>query len=408
MLKAWRLIINPNNTDLLVCVDDPMASVRNEDQETPEWRRRTANLLNRTAPFDSSTAIYFVAEGLSSDKKEEEGDLTTISGTLTGEEARSFYEEVVSNGPNQAVASSGQSVMGRARKGEGRLSRKRRATSRQRQLPTKKRGFVSQTTANPSRLPSQSQLFRFAQEGSLEELRAAIEVGQFDVDTVDSFNWSLLMCAASAGHTEVVHWLLRQGAQWRGVMDQKGNDAPWLARLSGHESVARLIEEFNPRQESSEAPSSTRSEPFYCEICKQTVSTSAKSSHDVSTVHQFSCQHTPHASNYIIPHSNRGFQMMVRGGWDPGKGLGSDGQGRQFPVKTVLKQDRYGLGVPSSSSRHPRVTHFSAHDVRAVKRRKGRRQQEEDKPRNSKRERARALEKKRGWEIRLRRYMDTD
>ena len=85
--------------------------------------------------------------------------------------------------------------------------------------------------------------------------------------------------------------------------------------------------------------------------------------------------------------------MMVRSGWVPSKEFGSEGQRRQFPVKTVSKQDRYGLGVPSSSSRHSRVTHFSAHDIRAVRRRKGRRQQEEDKPRNSKRERARALEK---------------
>ena len=62
----------------------------------------------------------------------------------------------------------------------------------------------------------------------------------------------------------------------------------------------------------------------------------------------------------------------------PGKRLVSEGQGRQFLVKTVFKQDQYGLGVLSSSSRHPQVTHSSAHDVRAV-RRKGRRQQEEDK-----------------------------
>ena len=66
----------------------------------------------------------------------------------------------------------------------------------------------------------------------------------------------------------------------------------------------------------------------------------------------------------MIPEANRGFQMMVNTGWEK-KGLGPTGSGKLFPVKTVLKRDRTGLGFEGDQS-PARVTHFDANDVSSV------------------------------------------
>jgi hypothetical protein len=60
---------------------------------------------------------------------------------------------------------------------------------------------------------------------------------------------------------------------------------------------------------------------------------------------------------YGIPASNRGYQILVKGGWDREKGLGADGSGHKFPLKTVMKRDRAGLG--GSTKEKARVTHFT-------------------------------------------------
>jgi len=58
--------------------------------------------------------------------------------------------------------------------------------------------------------------------------------------------------------------------------------------------------------------------------------------------------------------------MLQGGGWDETSGLGPTGKGQKYPVKTVLKRDRCGLGCTASSSK-ARVTHFAANDNDAVK-----------------------------------------
>ena len=60
------------------------------------------------------------------------------------------------------------------------------------------------------------------------------------------------------------------------------------------------------------------------------------------------------------------FQMMVRNdNWDPDSGLGKDSEGKLYPVKTVLKRDRKGLG--EGEALKPKVTHFAPFDSASVK-----------------------------------------
>ena len=93
--------------------------------------------------------------------------------------------------------------------------------------------------------------------------------------------------------------------------------------------------------------------------------------------------------------------MLLREGWDPEGGLGSEQQGQQFPVKTVLKRDRLGFGIKGKDK--ARVTHFEAGDTAAI-----RRPSEEcfvDAKQLKKKDIVREAKQ---WELRMRQYLNTD
>ena len=48
--------------------------------------------------------------------------------------------------------------------------------------------------------------------------------------------------------------------------------------------------------------------------------------------------------------SNRGYDMLVRSGWE-GNGLGKDGTGMREPVEATAKEDRGGIGRPEPPRR---------------------------------------------------------
>ena len=54
----------------------------------------------------------------------------------------------------------------------------------------------------------------------------------------------------------------------------------------------------------------------------------------------------PPPSSLHLPPTNVGFRLLLRGGWDPQKGLGPTGGGTRTPPKTELKWDQRGLGCP--------------------------------------------------------------
>ncbi|XP_054109778.2 G patch domain and ankyrin repeat-containing protein 1 isoform X2 [Callithrix jacchus] len=139
----------------------------------------------------------------------------------------------------------------------------------------------------------------------------------------------------------------------------------------------------------------------YCETCDTHFQ---DSNHRTSTAHLLSLSQGPQPSNLPlgVPISSPGFKLLLRGGWEPGMGLGPRGEGRANPIPTVLKRDQEGLGYRSAPQ--PRVTHFPAWDTRAVAGR-------ERAPRVatlSRREESRREEKDRAWERDLRTYMNLE
>ena len=389
-----------------------------EGKEGRGWSAATAKMLNRTLPFDAHRAILLVREGkktghaTSESPWDDEESSSSLPETLSGAEAKRFYEDVLSSMPEQSATSKGM------------VGRKRKRSSRRR---TFQAGGDATKTEHAN--VTISQVFCFAQDGSLDGVRSAISNGSCDINATDHFHWTLLMSAAHAGHVHLVEYLLACGAKWREFVDKRRQNAADLARVAGHLSIACFIETYDDtvveRDESRRDVGGQKSDfdlrlnyphrqlktsTFYCNVCKQNIRVTEHSTerHTTSTVHQFSCQHKPNVPSYAIPLTNRGYQMMLREGWDPDKGLGPCQEGQKYPVKTVLKQDRLGLGqTPQETSQgKARVTHFAAFDERAVKRRSER--FEKAPSERKKRDIVRAAHKDREWEIRMRRYMNAE
>lgn len=82
--------------------------------------------------------------------------------------------------------------------------------------------------------------------------------------------------------------------------------------------------------------------------------------------------------------------------------------GRKFPVKTVLKRDRLGLG--SKGSQQAKVTHFGPNDLSAVKRKTvvtKEAKKNESRKKISRKERLAKEKKEKNWERNMRIYMNS-
>ena len=357
-----------------------------------ECQNYTERLLRRTLPFDESTAILFVpAKGQTPSPVASDTTNTSWDQKLAGEEAKTFYEEIINTVSDKTdnIIDCGD-------------NKKRECVSC---VPRKRKRRASGANLKKKLVPKYSSLdvFRFAQEGDVDRVKEALSAGNFDVNTSDNYDWTLLMIASCAGHVTLVSYLLECGAQWEGREDRRGMDAVDLAQENGHYNIVDLIL-YNKSRRGETTSTDTGEycketlQPFYCDICKFNVTSLSEQAHSVSILHQYNCQHRSKGTSYGISERNRGFKMMIRNGWDPDKGLGSCGQGRHFPVKTVLKRDRCGIGKPTSQAR---VTHFAPGDVKAVKngyycqtKKSGKKQREEK------------MAREKRQELRLRRYFN--
>lgn len=370
--------------------------------------------LRSTILVDSGKAISFVPERTHGVDQEEhtetDGNSETPESSLTGEEACEFYQEVLS------LPQQNSRVVDNRKK----ISRGQAYADGRKIVKTKRTVAHKKPKVSLGSEVSTFKLFQYAQDNEVELFQSAISCGHFDVDMQDNFHWTLLMVAAYAGHVTIVECLLERGSKWQEYSD-RGMNAADLARSRGHMDLADLIESFDPRQDlgggeeeegiqhsktSGQGRLSSgkkRSQKFYCKLCQAVVTQSPRVGHDTSIVHLYSCQH--HTSSlvpYGIPESNRGFQMLLRSGWNPKKGLGSHRQGHRFPVKTVLKQDRLGFGVPGGKAK---VTHFSAHDREAVRSHRDKHKIEKGLSKNKK-DILQEQHQERQWERRVRTIMN--
>lgn len=197
---------------------------------------------------------------------------------------------------------------------------------------------------------------------SADRTEAILRVCPDLVNEVDTFNWTALMMAACDGLQETCQNLLAAGAD-RAADDGKGNTALSLAVKKGHSRVVELLQSFGVEDSDSDYE---ESEPFWCRLCREKITEADRKSHEASTLHQFNCKskNRPGPTSFGIPKTNRGYQIMLKQGWQNDAGLGPQQKGRKFPIKTVLRKDRQGLGTKQTPAR---VSHFAPNDLEAVK-----------------------------------------
>jgi hypothetical protein len=212
-------------------------------------------------------------------------------------------------------------------------------------------------------------MFRLATNNSVEEIQQLLTTStNVDLNAKDNFGWTALMMAACENSVDAFRLLLECGADLS-VKDRTGNSAVSLARRNKHQEILSAIEEYQNEQEESDSSADDDQKEEngteICPDCKIEISRSSSKSHRSSTIHLFSCKYNsnPKIKSFGIAHSNRGFKMMKTIGWDGNSALGARKNGKLYPVKTVMRHKRTGLGVKQGDAR---ITHFKAHDVRAV------------------------------------------
>ncbi|XP_018792661.1 PREDICTED: G patch domain and ankyrin repeat-containing protein 1 homolog [Bactrocera latifrons] len=213
-----------------------------------------------------------------------------------------------------------------------------------------------------------NKFFRLATTNNVTEL-ARINYQACDVDVCDAFGWTALMMAACEGAIDAVRFLLQLGAN-KNVKEKTGRTARDYAIEKGYDHIATILQknvEDIEEHASQKVSSATVSiEPFYCTSCEHTFTNTTRLRHETSTVHQFSTKAIGaqnKLNKFNISNKNRGLQLMVKQGWDKESGLGPTQAGRLYPVKTVIRKKRTGLGTKQEPAR---VTHFDAFDKQAV------------------------------------------
>ncbi|OAQ68772.1 G-patch domain-containing protein [Pochonia chlamydosporia 170] len=85
-------------------------------------------------------------------------------------------------------------------------------------------------------------------------------------------------------------------------------------------------------------------EPPTCPICSLPITTSLKE-HEASVAHQVSLPHSHPPS--ALDRSRMGLRALESQGWDPDarRGLGREGDGVRYPIKTKAKDDTLGIGA---------------------------------------------------------------
>ena len=180
---------------------------------------------------------------------------------MSGEEARTFYETVLSSGSSniQVVDSSKACI-------RQHMSRKRESlyklnSSGSLDVDVKdvdNAGVDSKRCCSRTRVPRQNvpsssyhrlvnQFLKNAQEGRLRQVQELLSDQSIDINVCDQFLWTALMCASHSGQSHIVKYLLEKGAMWKGHKDSQGRTALDLARLAKHFDIVELLTSHNGR-----------------------------------------------------------------------------------------------------------------------------------------------------------------
>ena len=306
---------------------------------------------------------------------------STSNKTLSGEDTKCFYESVVNPSESNSVECVRQSS-------NLKLNEPLNATINH--LKFDSNPGVNEKFGKLSSI-SKKDILLAIENDDTKVLKSALNEGWKNeiLFGKDQYGWTSLMVAACAGSLETVKILLEKGASVT-EKDRSSNTCLTLARKRRNHSVINYINQHISGQLTE--PEKTKklkttytnelAEAKTCELCNLHFHSDRLSKqHFSSTVHLLNLERKELEENgghpkvhYGISQANRGFQMMLSSGWDSNVGLGPTGKGKLYPVKTVLKRDKYGLGLETANnqpicttSKKAKVTHFGPYDSSSVK-----------------------------------------
>lgn len=270
--------------------------------------------------------------------------------SMSGNEVRQFYEDILSEpGPSNPL--------------------QKAFSTRQKRPVIKSENSLgsSKIKSRQKEIFTESDLFRAVTTNDLNRVQKILEANPILVNSRDQYKWTTLMMAACEGHYEMCEYLLQLGIDVN-AFDSKGLTALNLAEKKHFIQIIELLKSYkNAIEISSDSEDNDGPEEFQCSVCGVTVKENTKQEHEASTLHLFNMRsHDKRISIpvYGIPASNKGYQLMLKQGWDKNHGLGPKQKGKQYPVKTVIRKNRTGLGIKQKSAR---ITHFGPYDMEAVK-----------------------------------------
>ncbi|XP_063536884.1 G patch domain and ankyrin repeat-containing protein 1 homolog [Cydia strobilella] len=242
-----------------------------------------------------------------------------INTSISGEEARRIYLEEVSKANNIQSPKKDNSVNSR-----------RRASKRKYDDPV-----------------SNKDLFIAVQNNDIDTTKEALELSPDKINIIDDYGWSLLMIACQANSIDTVKELLKRGIDTT-IRDKAGNSAQSLVIQNKNLILADILISHKRKKEEEikikvQSKTKVKLKEFHCLVCNQAYPDEQE--HLSSTIHNINASKGKKIlSNYAIPQTNRGYQIMLKAGWDRDSGLGPEGTGKRYPIKTVQKKDRKGLG----------------------------------------------------------------
>lgn len=244
-----------------------------------------------------------------------------INTSISGEEARRIYLEELSKANNVEQSSS-----------------KNNPISNSRRLASKRKRDDSITNKD---------LFLAVQNNDIDTTKEALDVSPDKINIIDDYGWSLLMIACQASSIDTVKELLKRGIDTT-VRDKAGNSAQSLVIQNKNLILADILISHKHKIEEEmqikvQSKTKVKLKEFHCSICNQAYPDEQE--HMSSTIHNINASKGKKIpANYAIPQTNRGYQIMLKAGWDRDSGLGPEGTGKKYPIKTVQKKDRKGLG----------------------------------------------------------------
>ncbi|CAK9298894.1 unnamed protein product [Gordionus sp. m RMFG-2023] len=169
----------------------------------------------------------------------------------------------------------------------------------------------------------------------------------FDINTSDFYGWTPLVSAISKHDYQMVFFLIDNGATHKVGFDIDC----FMEYLDNHYQTLNVKYKSNKILYTSKNETDKNIKKLatkYCSLCNEYISLDFDAKwdeHIASIVHLMhknkESKRNPH---YHLPASNKGFQLLLKNGWNPEMGLGPEGQGKLYPIRTKIKQDKKGFG----------------------------------------------------------------